>query len=225
MLSFVCTPSWFAPNISLHRMSPTCVFICQCSRGICFVLSLWICSCVVWWKHCPNFSSLLSSSSPLSFIVFLLPLPHGFSPVYITEHIPRYDFIEKFIKLPFQRVFIHLNRSSYEGAMAVSLQLCLLSKSGRVTIGDSAISTCRNLWLTWFLTCWKCNFVGLLNIQDILLFFPWGCAKLDANRSFEDVDGLDLVILGAPWLLPMPIARANYSPQNIHLKILIDTLT
>jgi hypothetical protein len=32
--------------------------------------------------------------------------------------------------------------------MAVSLQLCLLSKSGRATIGDSAISACRNLRLT-----------------------------------------------------------------------------
>jgi hypothetical protein len=63
----------------------------------------------------------------LVLIVLLLPVHHGFSPVYITELIPKYSSIKKFIKLPFQWVLIHLNRSSYEGGMAVSLQLCLLS--------------------------------------------------------------------------------------------------
>jgi hypothetical protein len=67
----------------------------------------------------------------LVLIVLLLPLPRGFSPVYITEHIPKYISIEKFIKLTFQRVLIHLNWSSYEGVMAVSLQLCLLSRNFR----------------------------------------------------------------------------------------------
>jgi hypothetical protein len=61
----------------------------------------------------------------------LLPLPRGFSPVYVIEHIPEYNSIEKFIKLPFQRVLIHLNRSPYDGVMAVSLQLCLLSRNFR----------------------------------------------------------------------------------------------
>jgi hypothetical protein len=53
----------------------------------------------------------------------------GFPPVYITEHIPNYNSIEKFIKLPFQQVLIHLNRSPNEGVMVVSLQLCLLSRN------------------------------------------------------------------------------------------------
>ena len=59
----------------------------------------------------------------LVLIMLLLPLLHGFFPVYITEHIPKYYSIDKFIKLPFQRVLIHLNQSPNEGAMAV---LCLL---------------------------------------------------------------------------------------------------
>jgi hypothetical protein len=59
----------------------------------------------------------------------LLPLPHGFSPVYITEHIPKYNSIENFIKLPYQQVLIHLNQSPDEGAMAISLQLCLLPRN------------------------------------------------------------------------------------------------
>jgi hypothetical protein len=73
----------------------------------------------------------------LVLIVLLLPLPRGFSPVYITEHISKYNSIENFIKLPFQGVLIHLNRSPYEGVMAVSLQLCLLSRNFR---------TCNHRW-------------------------------------------------------------------------------
>jgi hypothetical protein len=44
--------------------------------------------------------------------------------------------------------------------------------SGRVALGDSGITTCRNLWLSWFLICWNCNFMGLLNIQKISSVFP-----------------------------------------------------
>jgi hypothetical protein len=55
--------------------------------------------------------------------MLLLPLFRGFSPVYITEHIPKYCSIENFIKLPFQRVLIHLNRSPNEGVMAVLFPL------------------------------------------------------------------------------------------------------
>jgi hypothetical protein len=40
--------------------------------------------------------------------VFLLPLFRGFSPEYITEHIPKYCSIENYIKLPFQRYSIIL---------------------------------------------------------------------------------------------------------------------
>jgi hypothetical protein len=57
----------------------------------------------------------------------LLTLLHGFTPAYKTEHIPKYNSIEKFIKLPFQWVLIRLNRTPNEGAMSVSLQHCLVS--------------------------------------------------------------------------------------------------
>jgi hypothetical protein len=43
--------------------------------------------------------------------------------VYITEHIQKYCSIENFIKLPFQRVLIHINRSPNEGVMAALLPL------------------------------------------------------------------------------------------------------
>jgi hypothetical protein len=59
----------------------------------------------------------------LVLIVLLLPIFRGFSPVYITEHIPKYCSIENFIKLPFQGVLIHLNRSPNEGVVAVLFPL------------------------------------------------------------------------------------------------------
>jgi hypothetical protein len=68
-------------------------------------------------------------------------------PMYITEHIPKYCSIENFIKLPFQRVLIHLNRSPNEGAMAVLFPLlhAVQKISERATFGNSAIPACRNL--------------------------------------------------------------------------------
>jgi hypothetical protein len=128
---------------------------------------------VVQWKRFPSFSSLSSSSSPLSCSHrVLLPLFRGFSPVYITEHIQKYCSIENFIKLPFQRVLIHLNRSPNEGAMAVLFPLlhAVQKISERATFGTSAIPACRKLRLTWFLVRWKRNFIGLLIFKDILLF-------------------------------------------------------
>jgi hypothetical protein len=126
----------------------------------------------------------------------------GFSPVYITEHIPKYCSIENFIKLPLQRVLIHLNRSPNEGVMAVLFPLlhAVQKISERATFGNSTIPAYRNLWLTWFLIRWKRNFMGLLNIQRYPVVLTWGCAEIDGNRNFvnwSDVDDLDLVVFGA----------------------------
>jgi hypothetical protein len=105
-------------------------------------------------------------------IALLLPLLHGFTPASRTEHIPKYSSIEKFIKLHFQRVSTRLNRSLNEGAMAVSLQHCLLSRiSACATIGDSAISACRNLRFPCRLICWNIDFMELLKIQIYLIVF------------------------------------------------------
>jgi hypothetical protein len=104
--------------------------------------------------------------------LLLLLLP-GFTPASRTEHIPKYSSIEKFIKLPFQRVLIRPNRSPDGGAMALSLQHCLLSRiSACTTIGDSAISVCRNLRLPCRLIRWNVDFMDLSNF-----FFCWGSCK------------------------------------------------
>jgi hypothetical protein len=110
-------------------MLPTCTFFCQFSWSLCFAPNFWISSCVIQWKRFPSFSSLSSSSSPLSCSHrVLLPLFHGFSFVYITEHIQKYCSIENFIKLPFQWVLIPPNRSPNEGVMAILFPSCMLSR-------------------------------------------------------------------------------------------------
>jgi hypothetical protein len=110
--------------------------------------------------------------------------------VYITENIPKYCSIKNFIKLPFQRVLIHLNQSPNEGVVAVLFPLlqAVQKISERATFGNSAIPACTNLRLTWFLIRWKRNFMGLLNIQRYHVVFPWGCAEIDGNWNFLWID-------------------------------------
>jgi hypothetical protein len=137
------------------------------------VLSFWIssftcCGTVasssLYWHHVYLFHLVI--------IALLLPLLCGFTPASRTKHIPKYSSIEKFIKLSFQWVLICLNWSPNEGAMAVSLQHCLLSRiSACATIGDSAISACRNLRLPFRLIRWNVEFIELLKIQIYPVFF------------------------------------------------------
>jgi hypothetical protein len=132
----------------------SCVFIRPSSIGFVLVLSYWISSCTCCGTVAP--SSLCWHHVHLLYLVvitLLLTLLRGFTPASRTEYKPKYRSIENFIKLPFQRVLIRLNRSPDGGAMVVSLQHCLLSRiSARATIGDSEISSCRNLRLpcAWF---------------------------------------------------------------------------
>jgi hypothetical protein len=157
----------------------SCVFMHPSSRGFVLVLSFWISSCTC--------CETVAPSSPywhhvhllyLVVIALLLTLLRGFNPASRTEYIPKYNSIENFIKLPFQQVLIHLNRSLDGGAMAVSLQHCFLSRiSARATIGDSAISACKNVRLPCRLIRCNIDFMELLRIQIYLIFFFWGSCK------------------------------------------------
>jgi hypothetical protein len=51
-----------------------------------------------------------------------------------------------------------------------SVVCCPKLISGRVALGVSVITACRNLRLSWFLICWNHNFMGILNIQKYLVF-------------------------------------------------------
>jgi hypothetical protein len=135
-------------------------------------------------------------------ITLLLTLLRGFTPAWRTEHIPKYSSIEKFVKLPFQRVLTRLNRSPNEGVMVVSLQHCLLSRiSACATIGDSAISACRNLWLPCRLICWNVDFMELSKIQIYLIFFCWGsCKHHDDIVILSSIDP-ELYVWSSSWSL------------------------
>ena len=124
-----CNPLWFVCNIFVCRRSTACAFICQCHWGSSSAPSLWILSCTLDESiaqaplHCCHRHLLY-----LVLIAFLLPILCGIYPIYSTEHIPKYRSIEKFMKLPFQRVVIHLKPSSDVGVMPVSFWRCVLSR-------------------------------------------------------------------------------------------------
>ena len=103
----------------------------------------------------------------LVLIALLLPLLRGISPVYSTEHIPKYRSVEMFMKLPFQRVVIRFKRSPNEGVMQVSLlALRAVQKISECTTFDVlAITSCGKLRLTSFLIRWNRNFMGLESIR------------------------------------------------------------
>jgi hypothetical protein len=102
----------------------------------------------------------------------LLSLFHGFPPLSITEHISKYSSIEKFMKLPSNMwSFIENGVQTRELCpFYFSTACCPKLISGRVALGDSCITACRNLRLSWFLICWNRNFMGLLNIQKYSVF-------------------------------------------------------
>ena len=152
-------------------------------------------------------------------ITLLLPLPRGFSPMYSTEHIPKYRSIENFMKLPFQRVVDHPKRSPNEWVMVVSiLALRAVQKiSECTTFNVLAIPTCRNLRLTWFLIRWNGNFVELLSIQKYSATCFWGQAECWWEQCLlvswsEDVNELDLVVL---WSVMLCIPRLSRSSSWI----------
>jgi len=196
--------SWFACNIFVCPRLSACVFIHKCSRGFVLVLSFWIWSCTHHGTVAP--SSLYDHHLHLLFlvvIVLLLPLVHGFTPASSTEHIPKYIFIEKIMKLPFQRVVGHQNRSSNEGVMLILFRRCVLSRkfSGRATFVDMAITAPRNLRSPCRLIRWNINFMVSLKIHIYPIVFFWGRAKTWWHLYLlmywsGDVDVLILLSLG-----------------------------
>jgi hypothetical protein len=124
---------------------------------------------------------LSSSSSPLSCSHRVAA--DSFSWIFPCVHNITYT------KILFQRVLIHLNRSPNEGAMAVLFPLLHAVQKilERSTFSNSAIPACRNLRLTWFLVRWKCNFIGLLNIQRYPIDLHWDCAEIDVNIDFLQI--------------------------------------
>ena len=162
-------PSWLLATSFVCRRSTACVFIHQCSWGSFSAISLWIRSCMlnVSIAQAPPSCCCHRYFLYLVLIALLLPLLRGLSPVYSTEHIPKYRSIENFMKLSFQQVVIRF-----------TLVLRAVQKISECTTFDVlAITFCGKLRLTSFLIRWNWNFVELLNIQKYTTIFFWGRAE------------------------------------------------
>jgi hypothetical protein len=116
-------------------------------------------------------STILFSSCAAASFLWIFPCVHNRTYTKILFH-------WKLYKITFPTGTHSSNRSPNEGAMAVLFPLLhdVQKISEHATFGNSAIPACRNLRLTWFLIRWKCNFMGLLNIQRYPVFLPWGCS-------------------------------------------------
>jgi hypothetical protein len=96
----------------------------------------------------------------------LLSLFHGFPPLSRTEHIPKYSILKSLWNY-LSNVWPFIENGVQTRELCpfyFSVVCCPKLISGRVTLGDSGITACRNLRLSWFLICWNRNFMGLLNI-------------------------------------------------------------
>jgi hypothetical protein len=76
-----------------------------------------------------------------------------------------------------------------------SVACCPKLISGRVALGGSGITSCRNLLLSWFLICWNHNFFVLLNIQKYSVFPFKTMQNFDEIGGFLRIDPETLMIL------------------------------
>ena len=128
------------------------------------------------------FISFSSRCSCLFFVEYLL-----YTQQNIYQNI---DLLKCLWNYPFQWVVICFKRSPNEGVMPVSLlALRAVQKFPEcTTFNVLAIPACRNLQLTWFLIRWNQNFMGLLNIRNILQFSSEVEQNIDDNNGFLQID-------------------------------------
>jgi hypothetical protein len=139
-------------------------------------------------------------------------------PYVLNRTYTKIYIFEKFMKLPFQRLVIHLKRSSYEWAMVISiLVLRAVQKiSECTTFNVWTVPTCRKLRLTWFLIRCNVNFVELLNIQNILLLALEVELNVDENNVFLWVDpkmSMNLIL----WFFGVSCCASLGSQGHHHL--------
>jgi hypothetical protein len=79
------------------------------------------------------------------------------------------------LKLSFQRVVIHPNRTPNKRVTPFLLHQCKLSRliSERVTPNDLVVTPCTGLLKCWISMRWKEDFVVLLNIQISSFVHLW----------------------------------------------------
>jgi hypothetical protein len=84
-----------------------------------------------------------------------------------------------------------------------SIVCCPKLISGRIALGDSGITACRNLRLSWFLICWNCNFMGII-ISKTIYCFPF-----ETTQNFDEIGGFLHIDLEMLMILIILSSRAS----------------
>jgi hypothetical protein len=114
----------------------------------------------------PSMLSLTAGSSSTSF-----------SSNYRTEYVLNHHSIAKCLKLSFQRVVIHPDRTPNKRVTPFLLCWCKLSQTDFriVTPKDMVVTSCKGLLKCWFLMHWKVYLMEHLNIQFFPFVHLWTC--------------------------------------------------
>jgi hypothetical protein len=75
--------------------------------------------------------------------------------------------------------------------------------SGRVALGDSGVTACRNIRSSWFLIFWNHNFMVLLNIQK------YQCFPFETMQNFDEIGGYLRIDLEMLMILTILSSRAS----------------
>jgi hypothetical protein len=171
--------------------------LCFC-LDLSMLLNFWISSCML--NGVIGHPSLRCCHHHFLFLVLiisLLSLFHGFSLCLeqnIYRNIPPLKSLWNYLFN--MRSFIENGVQTRElCSFYFSVVCCPKLISGRVALGDSGITACRNLLLSWFLICRSRNFIGLLNIQKYSVFSFEITQKFDEINSFLCIDPEMLMIL------------------------------
>ena len=138
------------------------------------LLNFWIWSCML--NGANGHPSLQCCHHHLLFLVLiisLLSLFHGF-PLCLEHNIYRNIALLKSLWNYLSNVWSFIENEVQTRELCpfyFSVAGCPKLISGRVALGDSTITACRNLRFPWFLIRWNRNFMGLLNIQKYSVFF------------------------------------------------------
>jgi hypothetical protein len=127
----------------------------------------------------------------------LLSLFHGF-PLCTEQNIYRNIALLKILWNYLSNVWSFIENGVQTRELCLfyfSAACCPKLISGRVALGDSGITACRKLWLSWFLICWNCNFMGLLNIEKYSVFSLRDHQNFDEISDFLRIDPMMLMIL------------------------------
>jgi hypothetical protein len=150
-------------------------------------LYFWIWSCML--NGVIGRLSLQCCHHHLLFLVLIISLPylfHGF-PLCPEQNIYRNMALLKSLWNYLYSVWSFIENGVQTRELCpfyFSAVCCPKLIPGRVALGDSGITACRNLQLSWFLICWNHNFMGLLKIST-----------LDEIGGFLRIDPETLMIL------------------------------